>query len=84
MNPRVGTARDWPVRIDPKLKSSYERFLVENRDSAYHKVIDGIVTRLRTSNGVPTRELVDFLRAELTDPYFKGWLNVTDRWLSGR
>jgi hypothetical protein len=44
-------------------------------------VIDGIVTRLRRSNGAPTKELVDFLRAELTDPYFKQWFGVTQRWL---
>ena len=74
-------ARAWTMRIDPRLKSSYDRFLVENRDSAYYKVIDGIVTRLRRSNGAPTRELVDFLRAELTDPYFKQWFGVTQRWL---
>ena len=72
------------MRIDPQLKSSYDRFLVENRDSAYYTVIDGIVTRIRKSGGVPTKELVDFLRAELTDPYFKSWFNVTERWLGGR
>lgn len=86
---RVGGApppagRDWTIRIDPQLKSSYDRFLVENRDSTYYNVIDGIVTRLRASNGAPTKELVAFLRAELTDPYFKNWLRGTDRWLSGR
>jgi hypothetical protein len=78
------SARDWTMRIDPQLKSSYDRFLVQNRESAYYTVIDGIVTRLRASNGAPTRELVDFLRAELTDPYFKHWFGVTERWLSGR
>jgi hypothetical protein len=81
---RAAGARDWTMRIDPQLWSSYDRFLVQNRESAYYKVIDGIVTRLRGSNGVPTRELVDFLRAELTDPYFASWFSVTDRWLSGR
>lgn len=81
---RAGGTDAWTTRIDPQLKSSYDRFLVQNRDSAYYTVIEGIVTRLRTSNGVPTRELVDFLRAELTDPYFRGWFNVTDRWLGGR
>lgn len=74
-------ARAWTMRIDPQLKSSYDRFLAENRDSAYYKVIGGIVTRLRASGGVPTRELVDFLRAELTDPYFKDWLRGAERWL---
>ena len=86
---RVGAAPPpgapgWTRRIDPQLRSSYDRFLVENRDSAYYNVIDGIVSRLRSSNGAPTKDLIDFLRAELTDPYFKDWFNHTDRWLSGR
>lgn len=82
--PPPARAGAWTMRIDPQLKSSYDRFLVENRDSAYYTVIDGIVTRIRKSGGVPTKELVDFLRAELTDPYFKSWFNVTERWLGGR
>jgi len=77
-------ARAWTMRIDPQLKSSYDRFLVQNRDSAYYHVIDGIVTRIRTSGGVPTRDLVDSLRAELKDPYFKSWFGATERWLSER
>jgi hypothetical protein len=77
-------ARAWTMRIDPQLKASYDRFLVENRDSAYYKVIDGIVTRLRASGGVPTRDLVDFLRTALKDPYFTQWFGHTERWLGGR
>ena len=82
--PRAGGGRDWTMRIDPQLRTSYDRFLIENRDSAYYRVIDGIVMRLRASNGAPTRALVDFLRSELTDPYFKDWFRVSERWLSGR
>jgi len=81
---RAAVNRDWTVRIDPPLKASYDRFLVQNRSSVYYRVIDGLVARLQMSNGVPTKALVDFLRAELTDPYFKDWLRVADRWLGGR
>jgi hypothetical protein len=81
---RSGRGGEWQMRIDPLLKSSYERFLVENRGSEYFEVIDGIATRITRSDGVPTRELVDFLRAQLTDPYFESWLRGTERWLSGR
>jgi hypothetical protein len=83
-DPRAGRARDWTIRVDPQLKASYDRFLVKNRDSAYYRVIDGIVTRLQTSGGAPTRELVDFLEAELTDPYFTDWLRRAELWLTGR
>jgi hypothetical protein len=78
---RAGSARGWTVRIDPELKSSYDRFLVQNRDSAYYTVIDGVVGRLRTSGGAPTKELVDFLKGELTDPYFADWLRRAERWI---
>jgi hypothetical protein len=78
---RGGTRREPTLRIDPQLTSSYDRFLVQNRDSAYYTAIDGIVTRLRASGGVLTKELADFLRAELTDPYFTPWLRAADRWV---
>ena len=71
------------LRIDPQLMASYERFLIENRGSAYYKVIEGIVTRLRASRGALTRELIDFLRAELTDTFFQQWLRHADRWFAG-
>jgi hypothetical protein len=73
-----------PLRIDPALKTSYERFLVEHRDSSYWRLIDGIVTRLSRSGGVPNGELSDFLAAELTDPYFDHWLREARRWPRGR
>jgi len=86
--PPAGTRRSVTpaatLRIDPVLRSSYDRFLVENRESAYYTVIAGIVERLKASDGVPTKELVQFLRSELTDPYFANWLRIADGWTSGR
>jgi hypothetical protein len=71
------------LRIDPRLMASYERFLAENRDSAYYSVIEGIVMRLRASGGAPTPALIDFLRAQLTDSFFQQWLRGAERWFGG-
>jgi len=64
-----------PPGIDHALKTSYGRFLAENRASSYYKVIDGVVGLLARHNDRPTQELVAFLKTELTDPYFKFWID---------
>jgi hypothetical protein len=72
------------LRIDPRLRSSYDRFVVENRESAYYPLITGIVSRLRERDNAPTKDLADFLKKQLTDPYFDPWLRVTDLWVNPR
>jgi hypothetical protein len=68
--------------IDPNLKASYDRFLVENRDSNFYTVVQGIVERVTRSSGRATPDLVSFLTSQLRHPYFKAWLRGAERWLS--
>ena len=81
---RFGAAPAWTPRIDPKLKASYETFLQENRGSAYYRVVEGIVARVSKAGGAPTKDLVAFLHAELTDPWLREWLRGTRLWLETR
>jgi hypothetical protein len=63
------TCRTAPaLRIDPRRRSSYDRFLVENRESVFYPLIGGIVSRLRDSGNAPTKDRADFLTRQPTDP----------------
>jgi len=78
----IDNTRAYKPSIDPTLKASYDRFLIENRDSSYYSVVQGIVERLTRSDGRATPDLVSFLTSQLRDPYFRNWLRNAEHSLS--
>jgi hypothetical protein len=70
--------------IDPKLEASDRRLLVENRDSAYFRELEGVVARLTRSNGLLTDDVIKLLKADLTDRAFGHWMLSFERLLRER
>lgn len=62
--PHVPAARTF--RLDPALKTSYERFIKENASSSFHDLIAGAYAILGRHDYSPESELFAFLRSHLT------------------